>query len=469
MEYLLEQEPEHKLILIYIYNIIYIMNINDNRFSFKSKSISNYNKNQLFIAFKTTILNKLYNESVYFFHEIYVSGYYKELYEFYINFFILYIHASNNSLLKLIYDRYNKFLDIKKTYSTNNIYLIKLRDSEKFLNDLFDIFKNIYFSIKYDYVKLVPPYFTKNTNNMKIVKLNGRKFINNGSVIKEILETSDTNQIRVNLSNFQKYLNKLYKKNYKINHEFEYLKNKTFYWFSKFIIDEFYESSLKISSTRLTIKYEPNNKIIKDFIPQMWNIILNTASQDKLIFDQLRILYYFDSKNIVCSKMVLTISLLFFIINPNKTNFKIINMDSNDKQILQQLTNNINISLNNKMERNDFISLSNNNKKKKKNQVNKINKLHKNNIINNKVKQIIKDNPKKKENKVEKIEKKETEVDIHLKELFDNIDNIVYEEIDPNFKPTKENFVDEYKKVDNFFDKKSSNNNGPNIIIKKVN
>lgn len=438
------------------------MNIDNNTLVFKNKSMCNYDKKKLFVALKTTILNELYDESVYFFHEIFISGYFKELYEFYINFFLLYIHTSNPSLLSVISDKYFKFLEISKTYKKNNVYIIKLRNSENFFSDLFFIFKNIYYSVKYDYVKLIPPYYIKNTDKIKIFKQNGRTFYNNGSIIKEIYDDSNVELIQNNLLNFEKYLKLLFQKKYKNDNEFFTLKNQTFHWFSKFINDEFYETNTVISPTRLTIKYVPNNKTIKNFIPKIWNIILNISSYDRYIYDQIKLIYGFDSKNVVCSKIALTVSILYFIINYNKSmNLKLKNIDYEDKEILSKLTNNVNESLRNFKIRNDFIQLSTEKKKK----VNNVQKNIKKNNVNKKIKKIIKEKPKQNIKKKNNIIKENNK----FSELFKNIDiidtNCFYNKNDA--KNNINNIVQEFKPLNLANDNNHENN--INLIINKIN
>jgi hypothetical protein len=150
------------------------MNINiiDTNNEFKSKSLSGYNKKKLFFALKTCILNNSYSESIYFFHEIFISGYFKDLYLFFINFYLLYIHVSNPYLLHLLFDRYNLLLEDLKMFKKSNIFEIKLRKSNKFLENTFQIFKIIFFSNKKFIYDLMPPFFSSNDKRDNIHFIN---------------------------------------------------------------------------------------------------------------------------------------------------------------------------------------------------------------------------------------------------------------------------------------------------------
>lgn len=451
------------------------MNINiiDNRVEFKSKSFSNYKKKQLFFALKTCILNKNYKESIYFFHEIFISGYYKDLYIFFINFYMIYIHVGNPYLLSLLFDRYDTLLDHLKFFKKSNIFPIKLRKSQEFLENTFTIFKIIFFSPKKCIFDLIPPFFNDRSRRENIHFVNKKKFKNKNELL---YDKDDMNIILKHLDNFDYYLKQysMSSRNKKrIDASLIELKNNIFYWFGKYINEEFYESSINISETLLTIKYSPNNSKIKELYPKLWNIILiNSKNVNSEILKSVKQLYNFWKNKVSMLKTTTIVAIFFILYNPARVMSVKRDIDSEDINYINVLNVNVNKSVNELIERKDYIKLKTSSKTKK----NKVEKQIKKNTIkyNNEKKRKItniekKMKPIKKTNPIKELkEKKEQELQKRLNnalqlEIIPLIDenNIRSQSSNDSDKNTSKNIE--------FEDKHNRNrrNYNSNYIIKK--
>ena len=360
------------------------MLINHPTIKFNSKSISGYKKQILFRLLKFSILNNHQRESFYIVHEIFVSGYFKDLWLFFINFTIYHIHIFNPGLLRYIVNNYERYVktekEYKKLYKNSNI--INIRNDGPTIKSIIFILRNILNSKKVLFSSILPPSYTfKSQNNNNIVMTGDPRY--NYKAFHEVIDNRDYKELLTALNHFQKELEKLVHRRFKFKEELFDIKSRLFYWLGK-IFNTGYQM-INVTSNNYEINYntEPNDDISKRFIPRVWHVILEAASNNYYILENIKYLYkitYNANKSLQVGnyKIMIIISLFYFIYDVNKTNSHLLVEPSNaDKLLFIRFYKSMQRAINNNKkvsERADYIIINTKlDKKTKKVETKKVN------------------------------------------------------------------------------------------------
>jgi len=349
--------------------------INSDRKSYSSKSISGYKKIYLLKSFEKSLISRNYYNSLYFGFEIFCSGYFNDFWNIIFLVYFQYIHVINPELPLLILKSYNYFKKLEKKLKEKKIDRIKMRN-------LFELQHHIIFIIK----NMIN---TKNKHISYFIKPN----YSNQNSYKYI----DQRFILLLFKRFKLLLNKI------INHKI------TFTLTSTEVLKEFFDVLGKImviecESTYLIdypfhislYHHDKSNKNFKNISQIFWNTILSSGKFNQNVFKQVGCVFkLFQTHNLTKlekeSYIYLT-AVLFFVYKINTV--KILQNNKDDYLVIKNFYENIQISLNNKTRRLDYIDITNvndrNNKKK--------NKKYKETTIKNKNKQ---------KKKIEKVEMKD--------------------------------------------------------------
>tara|TARA_B110001454_G_scaffold218174_2_gene245462 strand:- start:1514 stop:2968 length:1455 start_codon:yes stop_codon:yes gene_type:complete len=392
--------------------------INSDRKSYSSKSISGYKKIYLLKSFEKSLISRNYYNSLYFGFEIFCSGYFNDFWNIIFLVYFQYIHVINPELPLLILQSYQYYKKLEKKMKEKKIDKIKMRNLLELQNHIIFIIKNMI--------------NTKNKHISYFIKPN----YSNQNTYKYI----DQRFTLVLFKRFKLLLNKI------INHKI------TFTLTSTEVLKEFFDILGKIMvidcENNHLIDYpfqisvyhhEKSNKNFKNISQIFWNTILSSSKFNQNIFKQVGCIYkIFQTHNLTKlekeSYIYLT-SVLFFVYKVKDIN--ILKNKKDDYLVIKNFYENIQISLNNKTRRLDYIDITNINDRSN----NKKNKKYAQTTIKNKIKQ--------KKNKKEKIEMKD--IIINMKPinyiLNNKIDKKENNNIEKKFIEKKNN-----KKEENIFD-----------------
>jgi hypothetical protein len=383
--------------------------INCEKKSYSSKSISGYKKIYLLKSFEKSLIARNYYNSLYFGFEIICSGYFNDFWNIIFLVYFQYIHVINPELPLLLIKSFLYFKKIEKKLKEKKINKIKMRN-------LFELQNHVIFIIKN----------TINTKNKHI-----SYFIKQSYSNQNTYKYIDQRFILVLFKRFKLLLNKI------INHKI------TFTLTSTDVLNEFFDVLGKImviecESTFLIdypfqisiYHHEKKNKNFKNISQIFWNTILSSGKFNQNVFKQVGCIFklfetQFLTKLEKESYIYLT-AILFFVYKINDVN--ILQNNKDDYLVIKNFYENIQIALNNKSRRLDYIDITNindrNNSKK--------NEKYKQTVIKNKQKQM-----KKKKNKKVKME----DIIINMKPINYIINNKIdkKENTDINEKITKIN------------------------------
>lgn len=304
-------------------------NIKTSRYD--KKTISGYNKEYIF-----KILFKCINEgnkkkSIYFMNEIIASGYIRELWYFFINYTLSYVHLNNMELMKIITLKYKLFIEKERGYKQVKKPLIYFREDRELILNFCYILKNILLSRKTFYLDLFPSSFNPDNNEVTIIpaNLNMKR-----SEVKKIIQYYDENNkydeegTKNIISTFFKNVQHFKKiKNQSPNNIFLYLHN--------IIYKEFQIFDITIDENILNSNFNNNLHInkTKKYIPKLWEFYLKFFSKyDTKNYKNVLILYNMYKNKIGHPKHLLMLPLIFIIykvsptvniqeVSPSETNF----------------------------------------------------------------------------------------------------------------------------------------------------
>lgn len=326
--------------------------INDDKKSFGVKSISGYKKIYLLKSFEKSLKERNIYTSLYFCFEILCSGYYNDLWTIIFLFYIEYIHILNPELPFLIITKYEYFKKIEKKLKEKNINKIKIRNILNIQNDLIFIIKNLI-----------------NTKN-KHISFFIKQHYNNQSAYLNI----EKRYILIIFKRFKLLLNKLVNNKITFTQTTIEILNEFFDTFGKLMVIDCQNPHIVDYPYHINIYHHNNNN--KDFLSIsniFWNTVLNSSKFKDTIFKQIGCLYkMFNTKlleKIQKESYIFICSTLFFIYKLNI--ITPLNNSRDDLLMIKSFYENIQLSLNNKSKRLDFIEISNinenkNNKKTKK-------------------------------------------------------------------------------------------------------
>jgi len=382
--------------------------------SYSSKSISGYKKIYLLKSFEKSLIARNYYNSLYFGFEIICSGYFNDFWNIIFLVYFQYIHVINPELPLLLIKSFNFFKKIEKKLKEKKINKIKMRN-------LFELQNHVIFIIKN----------TINTKNKHI-----SYFIKQSYSNQNTYKYIDQRFILVLFKRFKLLLNKI------INHKI------TFTLTSTEVLSEFFDVLGKImviecESTFLIdypyqisiYHHEQKNKKFKSISQIFWNTILSSGKFNQNIFKQVGCIFklfetHYLTKLEKESYIYLT-GILFFIYKINDV--KILQNNKDDFLVIKNFYENIQISINNKSRRLDYIDITNVNDR---NNTNK-DKKYKHTVINKN---------KQKNKQIEKVEMKD--IIINMKP----INYIINNKIDK-----KENTDINHKLIDNINDINENN------------
>ena len=350
--------------------------INSDRKSYSSKSISGYKKIYLLKSFEKSLISRNYYNSLYFGFEIFCSGYFNDFWNIIFLVYFQYIHVINPELPLLILQSYQYYKKLEKKIKEKKIDRIKMRNLLELQNHIIFIIKNMI--------------NTKNKHISYFIKPN----YSNQNTYKYI----DQRFILVLFKRFKLLLNKI------INHKITFTLTSTevlkdfFDILGKIMVIDCENSYLIDYPFQISVyHHEKSNKNFKNISQIFWNTILSSSKFNQNIFKQVGCIYkIFQTHNLTKlekeSYIYLT-SVLFFVYKVKDVN--ILKNNKDDYLVIKNFYENIQISLNNKTRRLDYIDITNINDRNN----NKKNKKYAQTTIKNKNKQ--------KKNKKEKIEMKD--------------------------------------------------------------
>jgi hypothetical protein len=369
--------------------------INSDRKSYSSKSISGYKKIYLLKSFEKSLISRNYYNSLYFGFEIFCSGYFNDFWNIIFLVYFQYIHVINPELPLLIIKSYNYFKKIEKKLREKKINKIKMRNLLELQNHIIFIIKNMI-----------------NTKNKHISYFIKQSYSNQNSY-----KYIDQRFILVLFKRFKLLLNKM------INHKITFtltsteVLNEFFDVFGKIMVIECQSTFLIDYPYQISLyHHEKSNKNFKNISQIFWNTILSSSKFNQNVFKQVGCIFkLFQTHNLTKlekeSYIYLT-SVLFFVYKIKEV--KILQNNKDDYLVIKNFYENIQIGLNNKTRRLDYIDITNINDRGNK----KKDKKYKQTLIKNKNKQI------KKNKKIKKVEMKD--IIINMKP----INYIINEKID---------------------------------------
>lgn len=321
--------------------------IDNDRKSFGSKSISGYKKLYLLKSFEKSLISRDYYHSLYFGFEILCSGYFNDLWSIIFLFYIQHIHILNPDLPFLLIQKYQYFKKIEKKLKEKKINKIKIRNLFQIQNDLIFIIKNLI-----------------NTKNKHISYFIKQQY-NNQSSYKNI----EKRYILIIFKRFKLLLNKLINNKITFTQTTTDVLNEFFDVFGKLMVIDCKNPLLVDYPFHINIYH--HDKDDKNFISIsniFWNTILSNSKFKKSIFKQIGCVYKILDTNLIQKlekeSYIYVCSTLFFIYKLNIINH--INVSKDDFKIIKNFYENIQVGLNNKTRRLDFIEISNKNEKKNK-------------------------------------------------------------------------------------------------------
>ena len=326
--------------------------INSIKKSYGVKSISGYKKLYLLKSFEKSLIERNIYTSLYFGFEILCSGYYNDLWTIIFLFYIEYIHILNPELPFLLITKYEYFKKIEKKLKQRKINKLKLANLFNIQKDLIFIIKNII-----------------NTKN-KHISFFIKQHYNNQSAYLNL----EKRYILVIFKRFKLLLNKLVNNKITFTQTSIDILNEFFDVFGKLMVIDCDNPHIVDYPFHINIYH--HHKDNKDFLSIsniFWNTILKSAKFNQNIFKQIGCIYkIFDSKLIQKihkeSYIYICVS-LFFIYKLN--NIPTITNTRDDLLMIKSFYENIQLSINNKTRRLDFIEIQNINEKKNKNKKSK--------------------------------------------------------------------------------------------------
>lgn len=285
----------------------------------KKKSISGYNFDILFKSLEKSIERGHPKDSLYFLNEINASGYYQELYNFFINYTIRYIHINNISLIKEIIISYNQYLLLKKTFNTTSDSLLNIRENITHIKTTIKILKNILASKKsYLYDHFPGSYLPENNNKTIIpnIDISKMKKSDLNSIIK-YYDSQDMSNVENLLTNFIiSFMDYYEKRNYRDL-------NKSLMFFHEIIYKEIQILDIGIDNEKLTEKtfVDCITKISKFYVNKLWVFFLKLA-KNTVLKKKMIILFNLYKSKFGNLKELLFVGILLFIKN-NKHEDKI--------------------------------------------------------------------------------------------------------------------------------------------------
>lgn len=391
--------------------------LNSDRKSYSSKSISGYKKIYLLKSFEKSLMSRNYYNSLYFGFEIFCSGYFNDFWNIIFLVYFQYIHVINPELPLLIIKSYNYYKKLEKKMKEKKIDRIKMRNLFELQNHIIFIIKNM-INTKNKHIS----YFIKpNYSNQNSYKYIDQRFI------------------LVLFKRFKLLLNKI------INHKITFTLTSTevlkefFDVFGKIMVIECESNHLIDYPFQISLyHHDKSNKKFKNISQIFWNTILSSSKFNQNVFKQVGCVFkLFQTHNLTKlekeSYIYLT-AILFFVYKINSV--KILQNNKDDYLVIKNFYENIQISLNNKTRRLDYIDITNindrNNKKK--------NKKYKDTTIKNKNKQ---------KKKVEKVEMKD--IIFNMKPINYIINNKIDKKENNNI---EKKFIEKInnKKEENLFD-----------------
>lgn len=415
--------------------------INNDRKSFGSKSISGYNKLYLLKSFEKSLISRDYYHCLYFAFEILCSGYFNDLWSIIFLFYIQYVHILNPDLPFLLIQKYQYFKKIEKKLKEKKINKIKIRNLFQIQNDLIFIIKNLI-----------------NTRN-KHISYFIKTHYNNQSSYKTI----EKRYILIIFKRFKLLLNKLINNKITFTQTTTDVLNEFFDVFGKLMVIDCKNPLLVDYPYHINIyHHDKDDKHFVSISNIFWNTILSSSKFKKSIFKQIGCIYKILDTNLIQKlekeSYIYICSTLLFIYKLNIINH--VNVSKDDFKIIKNFYENIQVGLNNKTRRLDFIEISNKNEKKTKKR--KITK-YKDTVV--------------------KPQKKKTPKKVDLKDIVINMKPINYVITDTNKKitntnienivktPTKEKQInkDDYIGFDIDINKYNDNSNVVEIEFDKKN
>ena len=321
--------------------------INCNRKSFGSKSISGYKKLYLLKSFEKSLISRNYYYALYFGFEMFCSGYFNDLWSIIFLFYIQHIHILNPELPFFLIQKYEYFKKIEKKLKEKKINKIKMRNLFQLQQDLIFIIKNLI-----------------NTRNKHISYFIKPQY-NNQSSYKNL----EKRYILIIFKRFKLLLNKLVNNKITFTQTTTDVLNEFFDVFGKLMVIDC-KNPLLVDYPHYSNIYH-HDKDDKDFLSVsniFWNTVLSSAKFKHSIFKQVGCIYkILDTKliqKLQKESYIYICATLYFIYKLN--DITPLNTNKDDFKTIKNFYENIQVGINNKTRRLDFIEIENKNEKKNK-------------------------------------------------------------------------------------------------------
>lgn len=256
--------------------------INNTQKKYVKKTFLNFKKDQLIENLKHEIINEDLEKSFYLLFDMINSGFFKDIWIIFFSIYIEYIHFMNPSLLQIIHINFQRYQQMKKNASRNNLNILEARNEFNFRKILYMILKKIVKTPKKHIGYFIPQCFNnqnKITSHTPLLNVFDGKNIPNLNILKEVINNQDYKDVEHALKEFHHYVEMSIHKKFTFDQQQYESKENCFFWLAKILVVGAENTNIIGYPYNISLYHsvDPNSKDY--FAPIIWNIILNGSKK----------------------------------------------------------------------------------------------------------------------------------------------------------------------------------------------